>query len=201
LPANEWIDRGPSERHCLRRFAYRYSPFGKPRSTCGHDTAKIVCAELIRCRLFCSRYCREGHVRCPNHWARPALRLRHRAAGSQRTGLDQRHDRSDHRTDCGPDYGSVPVADGRSDPAGVETAFRLVLPDGIQIGRLYFSSTRFGIARRRFFRRSRAFNRRVRAARRVRPDDQSARGLVESGSHDHAIGGLMGCMIRPDHLT
>src|SRR4029077_7228137 len=37
-------------------------------------------------RAINSRCRRHGPVRCPNHWLRPALRLRHSAAGSQRAG-------------------------------------------------------------------------------------------------------------------
>src|SRR4029077_16159693 len=44
-----------------------------------------------------SRYRRYGPVRCPNHWLRPALCLRHRAIRSPRTGLDQRHGTSNRR--------------------------------------------------------------------------------------------------------
>jgi hypothetical protein len=54
-------------------------------------------------------YRRHGPVRCPDHWLRPVLRLRHRAAGSQRAGLVQRHNTSDRGMGCAPDHRSIPV--------------------------------------------------------------------------------------------
>src|SRR5450830_579083 len=38
----------------------------------------------------CAGHCCHGSVRCPDHWLRPALCVRHRPSGPQRLGLDQR---------------------------------------------------------------------------------------------------------------
>src|SRR6478609_8656772 len=47
-------------------------------------------------------------VRCPDYRFRPALCLRHRPAGPQRTHLDQRHGKSDGRMGCGSNHGGFP---------------------------------------------------------------------------------------------
>src|SRR6476646_9491169 len=52
-------------------------------------------------------YCRDGSVRCPDYRFRPALCLRHRPAGSQRTHLDQRHGKSDGRMGCASNHGGL----------------------------------------------------------------------------------------------
>src|ERR1700752_1282523 len=46
---------------------------------------------------------------CSNHWLRPALCLRHRPAGPQRSRLDQHHSKFDGRMGCTPDHRSIPV--------------------------------------------------------------------------------------------
>ena len=100
-------------RALMRRMSVENPLWGAPRIhgellKLGFDVAQSSVAKYMikrrglpsqRWRTFLRNHAPDiaamDSVRCPDHWLRPALCLRHRPFGPQRPGMDQRHNKPD----------------------------------------------------------------------------------------------------------